>query len=91
MRSSIFTANVAKINTHNVQGKSWSMAINKFTDLSAQEFLSARSGGYRSRVRSTTKPPNDNFAQCVTIVVTLVLSSVPSLPSPPSLLLAELS
>jgi hypothetical protein len=68
MRASIFAANVDKINTHNVQGKSWSMAINRFADLSQQEFMTARAGGYRSRVRGpAVAPVNDNFIKCVLI------------------------
>jgi len=49
MRSAIFNANVAKINAHNLKGESWTMAINEFADLTAQEFAIGRIGGYKPR------------------------------------------
>ncbi len=49
MRAAIFNANVARINAHNLQGLSWSMAINEFADLTANEFAAARIGGYKPK------------------------------------------
>jgi len=49
MRQAIFNANVAKINAHNLQGESWTMAINEFADLTSQEFAIGRIGGFVPR------------------------------------------
>jgi cathepsin L len=48
LRRSIFAANVAKINKHNAEGHSWSMSVNKFADLTADEFKSMYASGLRS-------------------------------------------
>ena len=37
-RLRVFNANVAKINSHNAGGHSWSMGLNAFADLTAAEF-----------------------------------------------------
>jgi len=46
VRAAIFAANVARVNKHNVEGHSWTMAINEFADLTSNEFALARTGGY---------------------------------------------
>jgi C1A family cysteine protease len=52
LRRSIFAANKAKIDAHNAAGKSWSMALNKFADLTADEFKSMYAGGFRTQART---------------------------------------
>jgi len=49
MRAAIFAANVEKINSHNMKGESFTMAINEFADLTAAEFGIGRIGGYIPR------------------------------------------
>lgn len=62
-RLSIFNDNLDKISAHNAQGAGWTMALNQFADLSAEEFVAARVGGYRPfGQRVGTPPSNDNFA-----------------------------
>jgi len=67
MRSAIFNANVAKINAHNIQGASWTMAINEFADLTSQEFAIGRIGGYKPRNlrRSGSSPVKSNLPSSV--------------------------
>ncbi len=38
LRRGIFAANLAKIQQHNAEGHSWTMAVNQFADLTADEF-----------------------------------------------------
>jgi len=49
LRRSIYAANVAKISAHNAAGAGWTMAVNKFSDLTAAEFKAAYTGGYLAR------------------------------------------
>jgi C1A family cysteine protease len=49
LRRSIFAANVAKINAHNAAGQTWSMGVNKFADLTGEEFKARYTGGYRTK------------------------------------------
>jgi len=68
MRSAIFNANVAKINAHNLKGESWTMAINEFADLTAQEFAIGRIGGYKPRNlrrTATASPVSDSLPTAV--------------------------
>jgi KDEL-tailed cysteine endopeptidase len=44
-RQSVYTANLAKIILHNNGNKSWTMAVNKFADLTADEFKARYAGG----------------------------------------------
>jgi KDEL-tailed cysteine endopeptidase len=46
-RESVYTANVAKIILHNNGNNSWTMAVNKFADLTADEFKARYTGGLR--------------------------------------------
>lgn len=46
-RESVYTANVAKILLHNNGNHSWTMGVNKFTDLTAEEFKARYTGGLR--------------------------------------------
>ncbi len=45
---SIFAANVAKIAAHNAAGHSWSMAVNKFADMTEGEFKALYASGLRA-------------------------------------------
>ncbi len=51
-RMSIFNANVAKIEDHNAGNHSWSMAVNKFADLTEDEFATRYIGGLKTRSKS---------------------------------------
>jgi len=47
MRFSVFRENAAKIVAHNSKGLSWTMALNQFADLTADEFAAKYVGGFR--------------------------------------------
>lgn len=57
-RNSVYNNNIAKIHLHNIAGHSWTMAPNKFADLTADEFASRHTGGLmkpkRRSLRSKT-------------------------------------
>lgn len=44
-RESVYNSNVAKIVSHNAGNHSWSMNVNKFADLTAEEFKALYAGG----------------------------------------------
>ena len=44
-RESVYNSNVAKIVSHNAGNHSWSMNVNKFADLTAEEFKARYAGG----------------------------------------------
>ncbi len=46
-RNSVYDANVAKILAHNEKNLSWTMDVNKFADLTAEEFKARFTGGLR--------------------------------------------
>ena len=46
-RFSVFRANAAKVVAHNAKGLSWTMALNKFADLTTEEFAAKYIGGFR--------------------------------------------
>jgi C1A family cysteine protease len=46
-RNSVYDANVAKILEHNAGNKSWTMNVNKFADLTGEEFKARFTGGIR--------------------------------------------
>jgi hypothetical protein len=46
LRRSIFAANAATIEAHNALNASWTMGVNAFSDLSAEEFKARFTGGY---------------------------------------------
>ena len=46
-RREIYEENVAKIEAHNAGNHPWTMAVNKFADMSAKEFAARYIGGYR--------------------------------------------
>jgi cathepsin L len=49
LRRSIFAANKAKIAAHNAEGHSWSMSLNKFADLTGEEFKALYASGLRTK------------------------------------------
>jgi cathepsin L len=51
-RMSVFAANVARIEAHNGANHSWSMAVNKFADLTSDEFAARYIGGFKSKPKS---------------------------------------
>ena len=66
LRAAIFARNVEKINAHNLKDEGWTMAINEFADLTAEEFYAARVSGYMPasrRVQRLGVPANDNLAK----------------------------
>jgi len=48
LRRSIFAANAARVAKHNSEGHSWSMGLNKFADLTGEEFKALYASGYRA-------------------------------------------
>merc|ERR1712123_192883 len=46
-RASIFAESLKKIEEHNKSGASWKMGINEFSDLTAEEFETIYTGGYK--------------------------------------------
>jgi len=49
LRRSVYAANVAKITAHNAANLGWTQAVNKFSDLTAEEWKAAYTGGYRAK------------------------------------------
>lgn len=70
LRRSIYAANVAKVNQHNSEGHSWKMAVNKFADLTADEFAARFTGSYRSQEKRSKN-----------VNLNLLLSKVEDLPA----------
>ena len=53
-RESVYYANVRTIDAHNEQNFSWTMDVNQFADLTADEFKSMYTGGFRPSKNRTT-------------------------------------
>ena len=53
-RESVYYANVRTIDAHNEQNFSWTMDVNQFADLTADEFKSMYTGGFRPTKNRTT-------------------------------------
>ena len=51
-RMSVYSANVARIEAHNAGNHSWTMAVNKFADLTADEFAARYVGGLKKGSKS---------------------------------------
>jgi C1A family cysteine protease len=68
LRRSVYAANVAKIEAHNAEGHSWTMAVNSFADLTGEEFKARYTSGYRAHEKRSKN-------------VNLALSSVKDLPA----------
>jgi len=47
LRKFVYETNVAKIAEHNLQGRGWTMAVNKFADLTPEEFASRYASSFR--------------------------------------------
>lgn len=62
VRREIYEANLNKIETHNSEGHSWTMGVNKFADLTADEFKARFTGGY-SGTKKHSKKTHGNFKQ----------------------------
>jgi len=56
VRRSIYAANVARVEAHNAQNLGWTMAVNKFSDITPEEFKSTYTGGYRASLKSAVAP-----------------------------------
>ena len=65
-REGVYDANVAVIEQHNAGNRSWTMAVNKFADLTGAEFAAKYTGGLNKPKRSLRK-------QGVTLVNTTAL------------------
>lgn len=61
-RRSIYEANLNKIDTHNSGNHTWTMAVNKFADLTADEFKARFTGGY-SDAKKDSKKKHGSFKQ----------------------------
>jgi C1A family cysteine protease len=48
-RKGVYEDNLRTIINHNTEGHSWKMGVNKFADLTADEFKARYTGGYRAR------------------------------------------
>lgn len=48
LRRAVYAANVAKIEAHNAAGHSWTMSVNKFADMTAEEFKARYASGLRA-------------------------------------------
>ncbi len=54
-RISVYEENVAKINAHNEKNLSWTMGINQFADLTAEEFKARFTGGMKAPKRKSLR------------------------------------
>jgi C1A family cysteine protease len=56
LRRSIYAANVAKITQHNAEAAAgehtWTMGVNKFSDMTADEFKARMTGGYMAKAKT---------------------------------------
>jgi len=53
VRRSIYAANVAKVAAHNAGNHGWTMAVNKFADLTGEEFKATFASGYMAKDKKT--------------------------------------
>jgi C1A family cysteine protease len=60
-RETIYNQNVIKILTHNTGNHSWSMGVNKFADLTADEFKAQYVGGFKMPKRSLRRNGDGPF------------------------------
>lgn len=60
-RNSVYDANVAKILEHNGGNNSWTMDVNKFADLTGDEFKARYTGGFRVPKKSLRAKPVGPF------------------------------
>jgi cathepsin L len=64
LRRAVYAANVAKIEAHNAEAHTWTMSVNKFADLTAEEFKAKLASGYRAHEKRST---NVSTAKSVSI------------------------
>lgn len=57
-RETVYNRNVARIARHNSHGHTWSLAVNKFADLTRKEFASRYLGGYNNSTRMRVRNVN---------------------------------
>jgi KDEL-tailed cysteine endopeptidase len=69
-RNSVYDANVAKILEHNAGNHTWMMSVNKFADLTEEEFAGRYLGGFKPRKRSLRR--QTDFAGNLTALPTSV-------------------
>ena len=60
-RRGIYEANLDKIEAHNSENHSWKMGVNKFADLTADEFKARYIGGYASSKKVSKKNGHSKF------------------------------
>jgi len=60
-RRGIYEANLDKIETHNSEDHSWKMGVNKFADLTADEFKARFTGGYTGSKKVSKKTGHPKF------------------------------
>lgn len=71
-RLATFVANLESIKAHNKAGHSWTMAANKFADMTPAEFK-AKYLGYRADLKTAKKPVK---ASCPSVLPSTVATSV---------------
>jgi len=54
LRRGVYAANVAAVEAHNAAKLSWTMAVNKFADLTGEEFKARFASGFRYREQRST-------------------------------------
>jgi C1A family cysteine protease len=59
LRRAIYAANVARVEEHNAKGDTWTMAVNKFSDMLPEEWRAKYTGGFLAKY---AKPTNVNNA-----------------------------
>jgi len=62
MRRAIFEANMKKIEKHNAQGLSWTMGVNQFADLTAEEFKAQISRPFKKTFQRSVEYKNTSSA-----------------------------
>ncbi len=70
-RAGIYATNLARINAHNIKGESYTLGVNQFTDMTADEWRAATRG--RRAAKPSTMTP--------TTVAPEILAHVAALPA----------
>jgi cathepsin L len=86
-RKAVFEANLAKIQAHNAQGRSWYMAVNEHADMTEEEFLAffttrrtdlAAQKPHRLRVRNDFAPIFHSRTRAMAAALSAVDDDVPA-------------